>query len=163
TWVCARSTGPPIPTARGLPGPPPDTLERILEPFASTDVRTPVHRGAAAGELCWVLRGAACLNSVVAHDPTQLPADLPQPPDGGGADHLPGAALPPIALPSTDGEMVRLDAVPVGFARLVVYAYPLTGRPGIDPPTGWDGIPGARGCTPESCGFRDHAAELAAA
>ncbi|MFL5796884.1 MAG: peroxiredoxin [Actinomycetota bacterium] len=58
---------------------------------------------------------------------------------------------------------MRLDVVPDGFERLVLYAYPLTGLPGIDPPPGWDDIPGARGCTPEACGFRDHAADLAAA
>jgi peroxiredoxin len=58
---------------------------------------------------------------------------------------------------------MRVDIVPRGFQRLVVYAYPLTGLPGIESPTGWDDIPGARGCTPESCGFRDHAAHLAAA
>lgn len=71
--------------------------------------------------------------------------------------------MPPIALPSTRGRQMRVDVVPDGFERLVLYAYPLTGLPGIEPPPGWDDIPGARGCTPESCGFRDHAAELAAA
>jgi peroxiredoxin len=71
-------------------------------------------------------------------------------------------AVPPVVLPSTRGGLVRVDVVPEGSARLVVYAYPLTGLPGVDNPQGWDDIPGARGCTPESCGFRDHAAELAA-
>ncbi|MBV9384118.1 MAG: redoxin family protein, partial [Streptosporangiaceae bacterium] len=99
----------------------------------------------------------------MAHDPTQLPADLPRPVDDGAADHLPGTAMPSIALPSTDGNPVRVDVVPGGFSRLVIYAYPMTGLPGADLPAGWDDIPGARGCTPESCGFRDHAAELAAA
>jgi peroxiredoxin len=70
--------------------------------------------------------------------------------------------MPPIALPSTAGAQVRVDHVPEGFTRLVLYAYPLTGLPGAELPPGWDEIPGARGCTPESCGFRDHAAELAA-
>ena len=98
----------------------------------------------------------------MAFDPTQIPADLPVPADDGAAAHLPGMAMPPVALPSTSGEPVRVDTVPAGFGRLIIYAYPLTGRPGVPLPGGWDDIPGARGCTPESCGFRDHAAELAA-
>lgn len=95
-------------------------------------------------------------------DPAQLPADLPVPADDGAAAHLSGAAMPPIALPATSGEPVRVDTVPAGFGRLIIYAYPMTGLPGVPVPDGWDEIPGARGCTPESCGFRDHAAELAA-
>src|SRR2546423_2481366 len=92
------------------------------------------------------------------HDPNVLPADLPAPVDDGAAAHLPGMAVPPIALPSTDGRPFRVDAVP---RRLVLYAYPRTGQPGVEPLTpDWDLIPGARGCTPESCGFRDHAAQL---
>jgi peroxiredoxin len=79
----------------------------------------------------------------------------------GGAAHLPGAAIPPIALPSTRGDRLRVDMVPSAFERLVIFAYPLTGLPGVEDPLGWDEIPGARGCTAESCGFRDHAAELA--
>lgn len=71
--------------------------------------------------------------------------------------------MPAIALPSTAGGAIRVDVVPARLSRLIVYAYPLTGLPGVDNPPGWDEIPGARGCTPESCGFRDHAAELAAA
>ena len=57
---------------------------------------------------------------------------------------------------------MRVDTVPAGFGRLIIYAYPMTGLPDVPVPDGWDEIPGARGCTPESCGFRDHAAELAA-
>jgi peroxiredoxin len=98
----------------------------------------------------------------MAFDPTQLPADLPVPADDGAAAHLPGMAMPPVALPSTSGKPVRVNTVPAGFGRLIIYAYPLTGLPGVPLPGGWDDIPGARGCTPESCGFRDHAAELAA-
>ena len=98
----------------------------------------------------------------MAFDPAQLPADLPTPRDDGAASHLTGLAMPPVALPSTDGEPMRVDVVPDGFARLIIYAYPMTGVPGVPVPDGWDEIPGARGCTPESCGFRDHAAELAA-
>ncbi|TAM91987.1 MAG: peroxiredoxin [Jatrophihabitans sp.] len=69
--------------------------------------------------------------------------------------------MPHIALPATRGGTVGLDTVPEGFERLVVYAYPMTGLPGVASPDGWEQIPGARGCTPESCGFRDHAGELA--
>jgi peroxiredoxin len=97
----------------------------------------------------------------MAHDPTQLPADLPRPVDDGAADHLPGLAMPQLALPATDGSTIRVDTGPPGFSRFVLYAYPMTGVPGVELPPGWDSIPGARGCTPETCGFRDHAAELA--
>jgi peroxiredoxin len=69
--------------------------------------------------------------------------------------------MPLIALPSTAGSQMRVDLAPDGAERLVLYAYPRTGRPGERPLTpDWEQIPGARGCTPESCGFRDHAAEL---
>jgi len=96
-----------------------------------------------------------------AHDPTVLPADLPVPVDDGAADHLTGLSLPPVPLPATDGTEVDLSAL---TGRTVVYAYPRTGEPGVDPLVAdWDAIPGARGCTPESCGFRDHHTELAAA
>jgi peroxiredoxin len=94
------------------------------------------------------------------YNPRVLPPDLPVPVDDGAADHLLGLRLPALELPATDGRQVRLDD---GTApRTVVYAYPRTGRPGRPPPDGWDLIPGARGCTPESCGFRDHHAELLA-
>lgn len=94
-------------------------------------------------------------------NPEQLPADLPAPPDDGAADHLPGSAVPALALPTTDRREVDLAAL--GQPRAVLYVYPKTGRPDVPSPDGWDLIPGARGCTPESCGFRDHHAELAAA
>jgi peroxiredoxin len=94
------------------------------------------------------------------HDPTVLPDNLPQPVDDGAADHLPGRRLPHVSLPATSGNPVDLSAL---AGRTVVYAYPRTGVPGEDPLVAdWDQIPGARGCTPESCGFRDHHAELAA-
>jgi peroxiredoxin len=96
-------------------------------------------------------------------DPNALPADLPEPVDDGAARHLPGTVMPAIALPSTRGGSMRVDRVPQGHTRLIIYAYPRTARPGAPSPPGWDQIPGARGCTPESCGFRDHATELAAA
>ncbi|MFI0738845.1 MerR family transcriptional regulator [Streptomyces sp. NPDC021100] len=95
------------------------------------------------------------------HDFTRLPAGLPVPEDDGACDTLPGQALPPLELPGTDGRSVRLDAL--GPGRSVIYVYPLTGRPGTDLPEGWNTIPGARGCTPEACGFRDHHQELTAA
>lgn len=92
---------------------------------------------------------------------TDLPADLPVPVDDGAADHLQGAPVPPIELRATDGRTVRLDTV---TGRTVVYAYPRTGEPGKPSLVeDWDQIPGARGCTPESCGFRDHHADLQAA
>lgn len=99
----------------------------------------------------------------MSHDPTTLPRGLPVPEDDGAASHLLGRRLPAIALPSTAGQPMRVDSTPAPAERLVLYAYPRTGRPGEDPLTpDWDRIPGARGCTPESCSFRDHAAELQA-
>jgi peroxiredoxin len=91
-------------------------------------------------------------------DPTQLPADLPAPEDDGAARHLPGLAMPSVALTSTKGTMIDLDQL--GDGRTVLYLYPMTGRPGEALPDGWDTIPGARGCTPEACAFRDHHADL---
>src|SRR3954471_8623650 len=93
----------------------------------------------------------------VLHNPLILPDDLPVPQDDRAARHLAGAALPDLALPATDGTDVNLARL---TGRTVVYIYPRTGRPGQPLPEGWDGIPGARGCTPQSCGFRDHFAEL---
>jgi peroxiredoxin len=93
------------------------------------------------------------------HDPTFLPPDIPAPQDDGRARHLTGLKLPDIALPATGGGMVNLSKLK---GRTVVYVYPRTGVPGVDAPPGWDQIPGARGCTPQSCGFRDHFAELKA-
>lgn len=87
-----------------------------------------------------------------------LPDDLPEPEDDGEADHLPGTTAPSVTLSATDGTAVDLSEV---SGRTVVYCYPKTGRPDKDViPDGWDEIPGARGCTPESCGFRDHYQEL---
>jgi len=86
-----------------------------------------------------------------------LPKDLPAPQDDGAAKHLAGMRLPGLALAATDGAKVDLSRLK---ARTVVYAYPRTGVPGKPLPHGWDAIPGARGCTPQSCGFRDHFAEL---
>lgn len=94
----------------------------------------------------------------VMSDYMSLPTDLPVPEDDGAADHLPGTVVPSLALASTSGETIRLDGL--GAGRTVLYIYPLTGRPGTDLPKGWKAIPGARGCTPEACGFRDHYQEL---
>ena len=89
----------------------------------------------------------------------ELPDGLPVPEDDGACDHLPDQALPPIPLPSTSGSPVDLSVLP---GRTVVYCYPMTGRPDKDLPDGWDDIPGARGCTPQSCGFRDLHGEIRA-
>jgi peroxiredoxin len=96
----------------------------------------------------------------VSADYTQLPADLPAPEDDGAADHLAGLALPELQLPSTlDGPV---DLAAAGQERLVAYVYPRTGTPGQPSPAGWDDIPGARGCTPQSCAYRDRLAEFSA-
>jgi peroxiredoxin len=87
-----------------------------------------------------------------------LPPDLPVPVDDGAATHLTGMMLPPLVLRATDGEFVKLSVLP--GLRAVLYLYPMTGRPGVSLPDGWDLIPGARGCTPEACGFRDHRAQF---
>ena len=86
-----------------------------------------------------------------------LPGDLPRPEDDGAANHLTGMKLPSLALPSTAGGTVDFSGL---TGTTVIYAYPMTGRPGTPLPEGWDEIPGARGCTPQSCAFRDHYAEL---
>jgi peroxiredoxin len=91
-------------------------------------------------------------------DPYVLPDDLPVPVDDGAADHLDGMEMPSVSLRSTSGGEVDLRAAAAG--TLVLYVYPRTGRPGEALPEGWDDIPGARGCTPQSCAFRDHFGEL---
>jgi peroxiredoxin len=93
-------------------------------------------------------------------DPTTLPDDLPVPEDDGATDHLPGMRVPAIALLATDGTEVRLDRL---GGVSVVFAYPRTGRPGEELPggeAGWNAIPGAHGCTPEACSFRDERARF---
>ncbi len=89
----------------------------------------------------------------------RLSSDLPVPLDDGGGGHLVGGFVPALALSSTAGGLLDLAGVAEGL--VVVYAYPRTGRPGEPLPEGWDEIPGARGCTPQSCAFRDHADDLA--
>src|ERR1700741_5180803 len=91
------------------------------------------------------------------HDPTVLPAVIPVPQDDGAARHLTGMKLASVTLAATDGSRVDLSKL---SGRTVVYVYPRTGVPGQPLPEGWDAIPGARGCTPQSCSFRDHFAEL---
>ncbi len=91
------------------------------------------------------------------HNPNFLPPDIPAPQDDGAARHLAGMKLPDLALAATDGAQINLSKLK---GRTVVYVYPRTGVPGVDAPPGWDQIPGARGCTPQSCGFRDHFGEL---
>ena len=86
------------------------------------------------------------------------PPELPVPKDDGACSHLAGTWLAPVPLPSTSGDPVDLSRLP---GRVVIYCDPMTGKPGIPLPPGWAEIPGAMGCTPEACGFRDHAAELA--
>jgi peroxiredoxin len=93
----------------------------------------------------------------VLHDPNVLPTDIPAPSDDGAASHLPGSKLPALALAATDGSQVDLSKLK---GRGVVYVYPRTGVPWQPLPEGWDAIPGARGCTPQSCSFRDHFTEI---
>lgn len=92
-------------------------------------------------------------------DFNRLPPNLPVPTDDGGAAHLPGMVVPSVPLPSTTGQSVDLASL---AGTTVVYAYPRTGRPDVGVPQGWNEVPGARGCTPQSCAFRDHYAELQA-
>lgn len=97
--------------------------------------------------------------TITPHDPNVLPVGIPAPVDDGGAAHLTGLQLPSVMLAATDGTSVDLSKL---RGRTVVYIYPRTGVPGQALPTGWDAIPGARGCTPQSCGFRDHFTDLKA-
>ena len=92
-------------------------------------------------------------SSIEAPDWSKIPAPL----DDGAARHLTNTPIAAIPLPSTDGTTIDLAALP---GTVVVYAYPRTGKPGVDNPDGWDLIPGARGCSPQSCAFRDLFVEL---
>ncbi|MBV9346402.1 MAG: peroxiredoxin [Pseudolabrys sp.] len=93
----------------------------------------------------------------IATNPHALPDNLPVPQDDGGARHLTGATLPDLALPATRGAPVNLSKLK---GRTIVYVYPRTGVPGQHNPEGWDMIPGARGCTPQSCAFRDYFTDM---
>ncbi len=86
-------------------------------------------------------------------DYSSLPPDLPSPVDDGACAHLPGLRMPSLRLASTQGGTVDVAALSEG--RAVLFAYPMTGQPGVALPEGWDAIPGARGCTPQNCAFRD--------
>lgn len=88
----------------------------------------------------------------------RLPDELPVPEDDGACDHLLHKNLPSVELASTDGNIIDLSRYP---GWLVIYCYPMTGRPDRELPDKWDSIPGARGCTPQTCSFRDHYLELA--
>ncbi len=99
----------------------------------------------------------------MANAPNLLAVDwsiLPAPIDDGACSHLTGMQVPSLARPSTRGTPINLGEL---RGRVVLYVYPLTGRPNVPLPDGWDGIPGARGCTPQSCAFRDHFSDLTAA
>ena len=103
-------------------------------------------------------KGAEAQSRAGADRLMSLPPDLPVPVDDGACDHLPGLAMPRVKLRSTKDRWVDLSTE--AGSRIVVYCYPRTGRPDAPTPEGWDAIPGARGCTPETCGFRDHHQEL---
>jgi peroxiredoxin len=87
----------------------------------------------------------------------ELPRDLPIPLDDGACDRLIETSLPSVALHSTQGRQIDLSVIP---GCIVLYCYPMTGQPGVPLPNGWEEIPGARGCTPQSCNFRDRHQEL---
>lgn len=87
----------------------------------------------------------------------QLPANLPVPEDDGSTDHLKGMKLPNLSLNATTGVAINLSQIK---DKLVIYCYPMTGQPNVPLPEGWDEIPGARGCTPQSCSYRNHYQEL---
>jgi len=89
----------------------------------------------------------------------ELPKDLPVPQDDGAADHLKGKRLPNVKLAATNGQAIDLGDLP---GTVVIYCYPMTGQPNVPLPDGWNQIPGARGCTPQSCSFRDHYQEIRA-
>ena len=89
----------------------------------------------------------------------QLPSDLPIPQDEGSTNHLKEMKLPHISLNATNGEEINFGDLK---GKWVIYCYPMTGQPNVALPDGWDQIPGARGCTPQSCSFRDHYQELQA-
>ncbi|TMR97428.1 MerR family transcriptional regulator [Nonomuraea basaltis] len=128
-----------------------DQMSRRIERLVQRRDALAAHLEAAAGRAMPTRKAA----SVSAANAAVL---LVEPEDDGAAAHLAGRSLPALPLPATDGTTVDLAAL--GAGRTVLYLYPLTGRPGVDLPDGWDAIPGARGCTPEACGFRDHHEEL---
>ena len=90
-------------------------------------------------------------------DINKLPENLPVPEDDGGSSHLIGTKIATIELRSTNGLKVDLGLIK---GKVVIYCYPMTGRPDVPLPDGWNEIPGARGCTPQSCSYRDHYKEF---
>lgn len=90
---------------------------------------------------------------------SDLPDDLPRPEDDGAARHLLGSTMPDVTLSATTGERIELAHLP---RRTVLYAYPMTGVPGVPLPQGWNDMPGARGCTPQALAFKDHTPEIEA-
>jgi peroxiredoxin len=103
---------------------------------------------------------AANWEAPAVRDFQRLPDDLPVPEDDGAADHLAGLALPDLILPSTAQGAAKIGLAALGSGLLVAYVYPRTGLPGRPLPENWDDIPGARGCTPQSCAYRDSLAEF---
>ena len=91
-------------------------------------------------------------------DFTKAPENLPRPQDDGACRHLIGSIVPSLQLKSTTGSRVDLSKLP---GLVVLFCYPMTGKPGTPLPPGWDDIPGARGCTPQACSYKDNSAELA--
>ena len=91
-------------------------------------------------------------------DLTKLPDNLPVPDDDGACNHLTNFTIPPISLPNKDGNLLRLNRLDT--FRIVLYCYPMTGRPDRSLPPNWDLIPGARGCTSQTCDFRDNYDEI---
>lgn len=87
----------------------------------------------------------------------QLPTNLPIPQDDGSTNHLKGMKLPNVSLQANNGRYINLSGIK---GKLVIYCYPMTGQPNVALPDGWDQIPGARGCTPQNCSFRDHYQEI---
>ncbi len=118
-----------------------------------------VMRSTAATSQAWSAGAVRAMEEMLSSNLMNLPGDLPVPMDDGAADHLRGFRLPSITLSSTSGRQVRLDALQ---SPTVIFAYPRTGAADSPVPDGWDLIPGARGCTPETCGFRDHYSEFRA-
>ncbi|MFD4605719.1 redoxin family protein [Streptomyces sp. NPDC058464] len=138
-----------------------DDLTRRIEGLTARRAALVMHLEQAAHRNSRVPPAGAREGEDLMTDYLTPPDDLPVPEDDGAAAHLPGTRMPHLELRGTGGEPVGLDAL--GAGRTVLYVYPLTGRPGTDLPEGWNAIPGARGCTPEACGFRDHHQELLAA
>ncbi|MFJ7158612.1 MerR family transcriptional regulator [Streptomyces sp. NPDC101118] len=138
-----------------------DDLTARIEALTERRAVLSAHLREAAYRNSTAAREGAPVEEEAVHDLTVLPAGLPVPEDDGAAAHLPGRPMPALETAATSGGSVRLDAL--GPGRTVLYVYPLTGRPDADLPEGWDAIPGARGCTSQACGFRDHHQELAEA